>query len=429
MSNTRYMEPMIQHLFDLINQGAPKDEQQAKQIADEAIEYIKAIQQLEQIEQSKNIVYEKLNKKIKFINNVNLEVNDQHGRTLLTCASYHDHVPIARALLAAKVDPNKKGENGYTPLNMAAVLGHVSTIQILLEAKADINNEAEKDMLPLPVAIIQGHEKAVQALLIAKADPNRACGIYDTPLLCAVLKKHIQIVQLLLAAKACPDKDRLGVTPLTWAAKENYTQIVVTLLEAKADPNKMDKMNKMPLCSAIDSRQVQMVTILLDAKADVNKVNEMTGETALTCAVKYRNFEIISLLLSEKAAITHPITFFDFLMPTDPRVPDFLYCLNALSEQQHHLRELNLPGPELLSDEQYQAMEQYRYQLAKVGGRFSREALNPAIGNILIPPLINIIGQYDAPLHRLNNPPTFFDKRQVEAFRIGVAEQYKKFYP
>ncbi len=488
MSNTRYMEPATKLLFEIVKQDAPQDEQQAKQMADEAKEYIEAIPQLEAI-------YHRLSKKIKLDNEVSLDAIDEDGatflayacekghllivqallaaraspdkaertgaiplifaaekghtlivQTLLTAkaspnkcnektgatplawAAYEGHALITEALLLAKADPNKIDEEGGTPLFLASQEAHILSIQALLSAKADPNNanENKEGNIPLGIAVQEGHTSVVQALLTAKADPNKASANDVIPLRAAASRGYVQITQWLLEAKADPNKaSTLGSTPLTLAAEEGNAEVVQLLLEAKADPNKArKKTGTTPLMFAV--KHTDIVDMLLDTNAWIDFSN-LEDKTALDYAIDKKKLEAVNLLLKKQASIRNPKALFDFLMSYDPRDPDVLFCLNVLSQQQNNLHKLNMADATQLKKEQYQALEQYRNQLSQVSESFSRKALNEAVGKILPPPLVDIICKLDAPLYRLNNSPVLFNnKQQIDQFREELTKKYNE---
>ncbi len=428
MSNTRYMEPVVKRLFDLVKQDAPQDEQQAKQMADEAKEYIEAIQQLEQ---AKKAVYKKLNKKIECDVNLN-DARDKEGATFLTWACKRGHALIAQALVTAKADPYKANAKGETPLAWAVTEDHVQIVQWLLEIKADPNRGGET---PLICAVRHGRTQMAQRLLEAKADPHKTIANGLTPLTWAVCKRHFLIVQMLLDAKADPNRIDEKGTLLSLLANFGDVQIAQLLLGAKADVNKTDEdTGNTPLIIAAYRNHIHMVEMLLHTRASID-ISNRYGDTALDYAIRYgdtaldyvireKNLEITCLLLSHEATIKNPKKLFDFLMCYDPRDPDVLFCLNVLSQQQNNLRKLNFADATQLNDKQYQAMEQYRNQLSKVGERLGREALNSAVGDILPPPLINIICKLDAPLYHLDSSPTLFsNKEEVDKFREKLTKK------
>ncbi len=205
MSNTRYMEPVIQLLFDIVKQDAPQDEEQSKQMAEEAKEYIALIQELEkseQLYQARRAIYQKLSKKITLNKTVSLETKDEHGATVLITACKNGHTSIVQSLLQAHADPNTTDEGDRTPLHWAAFRGHVSIVQALLAAKGDLNNVGKNGVTPLMFAIHYGHMDSVEVLLHAGAATDLLNIQGDTALDYAMNKKMLPAVSLLLKHQA-----------------------------------------------------------------------------------------------------------------------------------------------------------------------------------------------------------------------------------
>jgi ankyrin repeat protein len=97
------------------------------------------------------------------------------GTVLMHLASFMDDSNLARAFIAAGVDPNATTDNSsiYTALMPAASMGHIQVLKVLLEAGADINFQT---VLEGDTALINaarsGHADCVRLLLQAGADPT-----------------------------------------------------------------------------------------------------------------------------------------------------------------------------------------------------------------------------------------------------------------
>jgi ankyrin repeat protein len=121
--------------------------------------------------------------------------------------------------------------------------------------------------------------------------------------------------------------------PLPYAVKNNYSDIVEVLLEtSKTDPNpgfqaamatwqiplvriflslpgvdpniEDRKTHKTPLMTAICRPDLEMVQVLLQSKTvDINAQNSR-GETALMCATRENNFELVRQLVEDHGADT-----------------------------------------------------------------------------------------------------------------------------
>ena len=99
---------------------------------------------------------------------------DDHGRTLLMDACRKGHTESVRLLLAADgIDPNK-ATHGRTPLIYACYNGHVECARLLLGHGAVVDQAARSGATPLFVASQNGHEACVSLLLDADGiDPKK----------------------------------------------------------------------------------------------------------------------------------------------------------------------------------------------------------------------------------------------------------------
>ncbi|KAL9082847.1 MAG: hypothetical protein Q9159_006137 [Coniocarpon cinnabarinum] len=170
---------------------------------------------------------------------IDINEQDDRGRTPLSWAAQHGHEAVVQLLLeTGQVDIDAKDDRGRTPLLWATIRGYEAIVSVLLTARADVNAKEENSQTPLSWAAWYGHKAIVQLLLEAGADVD-AKGWYGfTPLLSAVVRGHGAVVQLLLEAGADVDaKDKYGQTPLSLAAKEGKEAVIPLLLEAGADVN------------------------------------------------------------------------------------------------------------------------------------------------------------------------------------------------
>lgn len=103
----------------------------------------------------------------------NPNIRDGFGRTFLHILAYYKKgIPIAKALLDKRADPNSKSSNLYTPLHSAVYEGNQEMIQLLLKNKADIDAKNNTGDTPLHMAVARGEVEIVKLLLDAGANPN-----------------------------------------------------------------------------------------------------------------------------------------------------------------------------------------------------------------------------------------------------------------
>ncbi|KAJ3707271.1 hypothetical protein LUZ61_010976 [Rhynchospora tenuis] len=93
---------------------------------------------------------------------VNIDARNGFGLAPLHIATWRNHLPIVRRLLAAGADPDARdGESGWSSLHRALHFGHLAVAGALMEAGASLNLEDAKgrtpvDLLSGPVSQIVG---------------------------------------------------------------------------------------------------------------------------------------------------------------------------------------------------------------------------------------------------------------------------------
>lgn len=83
-------------------------------------------------------------------NGGNINSRNAFGLTPLHIATWRNHVPILKRLLAAGADPNARdGESGWTSLHRALHFGHLAVASILLQSGASMAAEDSKSRTPV----------------------------------------------------------------------------------------------------------------------------------------------------------------------------------------------------------------------------------------------------------------------------------------
>ncbi|ONK74270.1 uncharacterized protein A4U43_C03F4530 [Asparagus officinalis] len=97
-------------------------------------------------------------------NGGNIDSRNAFGLTPLHIATWRNHVPIVKRLLAAGADPDvRDGESGWSSLHRALHFGHLAVASVLIESGASLILEDSKcrtpvDLLSGPVSQVVGHE-------------------------------------------------------------------------------------------------------------------------------------------------------------------------------------------------------------------------------------------------------------------------------
>ncbi len=168
-----------------------------------------------------------------------IEVRDDLRRTSLLLAAAHDHVDVARVLVAMGADPDSLDHQHDTPWLVTGVTGSVPMLEALLPADPDlaiVNRYGGVSLIP---ASERGHVAYVRRVLKTGIDVNHVNRLGWTALLEAVIlgdggRDHQEIVRLLLSAGADPSiPDRDGVTALEHARARDQA-VIVELLERRS---------------------------------------------------------------------------------------------------------------------------------------------------------------------------------------------------
>ena len=77
-----------------------------------------------------------------FVSFSDIEVANRHGHTCLMIACYKGHLKIARFLIDAKADVNRKSVKGNTALHDCAESGSLEIMKLLLANGAKIDVDA-----------------------------------------------------------------------------------------------------------------------------------------------------------------------------------------------------------------------------------------------------------------------------------------------
>lgn len=145
-------------------------------------------------------------------NGGNINSRNAFGLTLLHIATWRNHIPIVRRLLAAGADPNARdGESGWSSLHRALHFGHLAVASVLLQSGASITLEDSKsrtpvDLLSGPVvqALGNGDNSVATELFSWGSGVNYQLGTGNAhiqKLPCKVDSLHGSFIKLVSAAK------------------------------------------------------------------------------------------------------------------------------------------------------------------------------------------------------------------------------------
>ncbi len=197
--------------------------------------------------------------------NMDVNLRDDLGKTLLYHAVYHNHEKIVKYLVRHGADVNAKDKKGFTPIMFAS---DINIVKYLAEhnAKLNIANECGDTFLHF----LSSHS--------------------------AMENDHVIIVKYLVDHGADVNlQNEVGNTPLHLAARINNEIIAKYLIDHDSSVNKRNLYGNTPLIYAILNNNIKLVQYLRDHGANTDY--EYAGNnTALTIADNFGRDEIVSLL-------------------------------------------------------------------------------------------------------------------------------------
>jgi len=224
--------------------------------------------------------------------------------TLLEYAAINGYLDIVKELIKAgaviDVDHPQYSSYGATALIGAAGSGHVDVVKELIKAGADVNHR-DKGQTALGVASCNGHANVVRELLKAGANVNDV-DVLGTALTRAAEEGHVDVVRELIRAGADVNYVDWEYTVLIKAAMRGHADVVRELIKAGADVNRAGsrehnhQMGNTALIETANRGHSDVIKELIKGGAHVNLTNK-NGDTALMCAIKNHDFDVVKSLL------------------------------------------------------------------------------------------------------------------------------------
>eukprot|EP01103_Thecamoeba_quadrilineata_P016383 TRINITY_DN5463_c0_g1_i1.p1 TRINITY_DN5463_c0_g1~~TRINITY_DN5463_c0_g1_i1.p1 ORF type:complete len:1264 (-),score=264.59 TRINITY_DN5463_c0_g1_i1:43-3834(-) len=255
------------------------------------------------------------------LNGADVNMTNNEGNTVLHFAIIYNRTKMISLLISFHPDISIRNNTNKTCLELAQENNLPPETLQMLEEYQQNQSIIVATKTPLHIAASEGFKLEVEQLLKQKVDVNASDKNGWTPLLCAAGSGQLEICELLLnvtyqkidvlvtssedntilhhLARVNPSTPSLStlITP-----DENirlYRAILSSLIQKGCPVNaQTTKHGETALHRASIENNTHAVTYLLENNADVNVLNKQ-GDTALQCAKKKGNKEVMSLLMKD----------------------------------------------------------------------------------------------------------------------------------
>ncbi len=205
----------------------------------------------------------------------------------------------ATELLQAGANPDSQVPMKGPCINVAVANSHVPITKALIAAKANLNGRATVSIGTFQEARVAGGERRGDLIIHTPAVARDA-----TPLIIAIRQENLKMVQLLVESGADVDAtDGDGLSPLAWSIRSKFKAAEECLRSRGAAESGMEGSPVHQLYNAAASGDAEKAQEALASGADVNALVERRGVsyTPLMRAARAGHSDLIQLLLAAGA--------------------------------------------------------------------------------------------------------------------------------
>ncbi len=222
-------------------------------------------------------------------NQINFNLKNNVGNTLLSCAVLVKNIALIESLLSLKEDINLD-INDSVPLNIAVINNFIDIAKILIDNGVDVNKQNDEGNTSLMLASYQHNLEIFNHILtknpniLAKNKRNWTALMWACDNSSPDESANNEIISLLIQkGSELNEKNILGETALNLIANNinEYSSLhMLLLLDAGADPNIPDNKGNTPLLNLANDTYTQftyqtisMMILLLNHNANINHKN------------------------------------------------------------------------------------------------------------------------------------------------------------
>ncbi len=172
---------------------------------------------------------------------MDLNAQNQEGRTPLMEAVLQKNMDIIKCLLDRNVLPDIRDREGKTALMLSAQVNYVSGVRVLIKSGACLDIRDQNGDTALMEVAFWGCSQIAEILIKAGASLNIQDREGQTALMEAAFGGRSRIAHALINGRADMDiQDYLGRTALMFASRRKRIEIVKMLIKEGADVDKKD---------------------------------------------------------------------------------------------------------------------------------------------------------------------------------------------